>query len=497
MTAADEVIHDGDGGLLHVDTFLDAKLNPPTPRWNWVRRDRLMRVLERAASECSVTLVAAPAGYGKTTVVAQWLSESDSRRLAWIALDGGDNDPVRLWTHIATALERAGCSLPADAASFVASRGTTIIAELLPAMINSISQVAEPVLVVLDDYHFIRATECHEQISFLISHLPTSAGVVILTRADPELRLGRLRVAGQLAEIRAEQLSFDRDETSVLLSLEDIRLSDSAIVELIERTEGWPAGLYLAILSMAGRDDPEAFIREFRGDDRYIGDYLTEEVLSRHSEDARAFILAVSILDRFSAALCDYMLQIDGSSSILHELERTNLFLVPLDAKRQWFRFHHLFAAVTRSEFEAASPCANQRAAWSGLGVVLGSWLRRRSRTACGCCRLRGPGRALGASQLAALRRRRPGRHRARMAARSAGLRFTGRCRFLGVRCLDGRTDRRRTDLRSRTDGAGRGGRRGTASRRYEVSGVRGGHPSRSGRFRRPGGDARGREESG
>ncbi len=334
-----------------VDAFLAAKLDPPKVRPRWIARDELVRRLERGTRECALTLLAAPAGYGKTTLVAQWL-EVATQRVAWVALDPADNDPARMWTHIVTALARVGCAFGDDPAHLVAAGDPQLRDGLLPIVINAMADLGEPVVLVLDDYHFVRADACHEQIDFLIEHSPSTAALVIMTRADPALRLGRLRAATQLAEIRMDRLRFDMAETAALLASEDVHLSGTVIPELLQRTEGWPAGLYLATLSLAGRDEPDAFVHEFSGDNRYIGDYLTEEVLTRQPPEVRDFIISVSILERFSASLCDFVLETDRSGRILAELERSNLFLVPLDARRRWFRFHHLFAAVARAELD-------------------------------------------------------------------------------------------------------------------------------------------------
>ena len=273
-----------------------------------------------------------------------------------MALDAADNDPVRFWAHIVRALDRAGCAFDGGAESLVAQHRDDITNGLLPQIVNALAGAPSPVLLALDDYHFIRARACHEQVDFLIEHLPPAASALIMTRADPALHLGRLRAARQLAEIRVDRLAFDRDEAAALLRMEDIQLSAVALSELMQRTEGWPAGLYLATMSLIGREDPDAFVHQFSGDNRYIGDYLIEEVLSREPQEVRAFILEVSILERFSASLCEFVLQMPHAGRIMHDLERSNLFLVPLDASRQWFRFHHLFAAVARSELEAEDP---------------------------------------------------------------------------------------------------------------------------------------------
>jgi LuxR family maltose regulon positive regulatory protein len=318
-------------------------------------RHDLIRQLDRATASCALTLLAAPAGYGKTTLIAQWLAGLTGRRQAWVALDSDDLDPVRLWTHIVTALQRAGCTFTDTAARVVAQASADLVRHLLPTVVNAIADLGEPLVLVLDDFHFLQSEDGHEQVSFLLQHLPSTAALVISTRVDPALRLGRLRLTQQLAEIRADQLCFGVDSTMALLTSERIELSTHAVSDLVERTEGWPAGLYLAAMSLRGRKDPDAFVHEFRGDDRFLGDYLTEEVLSRLPPELRDFIIRVSLLERFSASLCDFTLQIDDSARILDHLERSNQFLVPLDAHRRWYRFHHLFGAVARSELEAQS----------------------------------------------------------------------------------------------------------------------------------------------
>jgi LuxR family maltose regulon positive regulatory protein len=214
----------------------------------------------------------------------------------------------------------------------------------------------EELVILLDDFHVLRDAACHEQVEFLVEHLPPQAHLMILTRADPGLRVSWLRATGRLSEIRAADLAFTAEETSSLLAVEHVRLSDGSVRDLVQRTEGWPAGLYLATLSMSGRSDPDEFVREVSDGNRFIGDYLTEEVLAGHSDETREFIRTMSILDRFSAPLADSMTGSTNSAALLHELERSNLFLIPLDEKRAWFRFHHLFASAARSELELEEP---------------------------------------------------------------------------------------------------------------------------------------------
>jgi len=338
------------------DSILEAKLRPPQTRSAWVMRSRLLEELEHATQR-AVTLIAAPAGYGKTTVVAQWLA-SDLRPtiVAWISLDTADNDPVRLWTNIATALARAGCDIARDIVGFVAAGGNDVLTVVLPRIVDALAGLPSDITVLIDDFDIVRATECNEQIDFFVKHLPPNAHVVLITRSDPTLRLGRLRAAGQLSEIRADDLAFNTREASALLVSDGVQLSSEAVSELMQRTEGWPAGLYLAALSLTGRADPSEFVHTFSGNNRFIGDYLTEEVLSRQPEQVRNFILDMSIVDRFSVPLADYVTEARHSASILRNLKHTNLFLVPLDSEERWFRFHHLFGAVAYSTLETERP---------------------------------------------------------------------------------------------------------------------------------------------
>lgn len=352
-----EVRRDGDMPARRpVDFMLEAKLRPPPPRREWVRRDRLIEELDKA-SQRPVTLIAAPAGYGKSTAVAQWLSStSRPTKIAWVSLDTSDNDPVRLWTHIATALDRVGCVIARDIAGFVASGSHDVLTAVLPKIIAGMAELDAGVTLFIDDFHIVRSAACAAQIDFLIQHLPELVRLVLLTRADPTLRLGRLRAAGQLSEIRADDLAFDATEAASLLAFDGVQLSANSVEELMRRTEGWPAGVYLAALSLVGRNDPNDFVHNFTGNNRFIGDYLTEEVLSRQSEDVRNFILDMSIVRRFSAQLCEYMRDTRQAGRIIRELQHTNLFLIPLDTEGRWFRFHHLFGAVARSALETEQP---------------------------------------------------------------------------------------------------------------------------------------------
>jgi LuxR family maltose regulon positive regulatory protein len=335
-----------------LDSFMETKLNPPRNQQRWVERPRLIAALDRAAGR-PLTLVTAPAGYGKTTAVTQWISQLTDRAVAWVGIDQADNDPVRLWTHIMTALLRSGSPLEVEVPAFIAWNRTRIPSIVLPQIVNALAPVTDRVVIALEDFQYLHSAVCLEQVDFLLEHLPTSAAVVIITRADPALRTGRLRVSGRLAEIRADRLSFTTDEAASLLAVEGVLLSGGALSELMQRTEGWPAGLYRASLTLSDERDPDTLVHQLSGSNRFIGDYLTEEVLNRQPAAVRSFIVRSSVLDRLSAPLCDYVLESSTSNRLLHDLERSNLFLVPLDAKREWYRFNHLFAAVAQGELEA------------------------------------------------------------------------------------------------------------------------------------------------
>lgn len=342
-----------------VDSFINAKFHRPPTRGDWVDRARLIGKLD-GATQLPVTLVSAPAGYGKTTLVSQWLAATRNPRAAWVSLDPGDNDSGRLLRQLSLALTQVGCTVPADVGDIRDAATGETMTGVLPRVLSALAAMPDDIVIVLDDFHVLRDPAVRDQVEVLIRNLPTQAHLVICTRADPGLRLGRLRASGRLAEIRAGDLNFTLDEAATLLSRVDVVLSGDSLTRLVDRTEGWPAGLYLATLSLAGRADPDEFVRQFSGGNRFVVDYLTEEVLARHSDEIREFIVSMSILDRFSAPLCDFVRGSTGSAAILDHLERSNLFLVPLDDERLWFRFHHLFAAVARIELEFEGPERSQ-----------------------------------------------------------------------------------------------------------------------------------------
>jgi LuxR family maltose regulon positive regulatory protein len=326
--------------------LLATKLHPPRRRRTIVERPRLTDLAARSRTR-ALTLVSAPAGFGKTTLVADWFAESATT--AWVSLDARDNDPNRFWTYVVAALDGAAPDLSTDAGPLLHTAGLPLDV-VVATLINDLETAALDLVLVLDDYHVIDSTEIHDSVTFLLEHLPPQIRLVIATRADPPLPLASLRADGDLLEIRAANLRFTPDETtSYLAGAMDLPL-DAADVDVLEaRTEGWIAALQLAALSMQGRDDPSTFVAEFAGDDRFILDYLTDEVLAHQSPEVRDFLLATSILTRLTGPLCASVTGRDDAKSILEHLERSNLFLVALDDRRTWYRYHHLFGEVLRA----------------------------------------------------------------------------------------------------------------------------------------------------
>lgn len=337
--------------------FIETKLHAPTARKEWVERPALIRYLADATAK--VILVDAPAGFGKTTLVAQWRSSPVHGRLfAWVSLDRGDDDPTRLWWHLVRAIGRAcptfGSEKILEALRVQAPDFDDIV---LPMLVNELASLPEPTVLVLDDYHLIKERRCHDQIAFLLLHLPPSVQIVVITRADPPLPLARMRVAGELVEIRVRELRFGPSEAAALVKgVSAVELSEPDLADLVERTEGWPAGVYLAALSLRGQPSPSAFIRQFTGDNRFVIDFLAEEVFSRQPADIRRFLTRTSILARFCAPLCDAVVGSCDAAKIIDVLQRENLFVVALDEDRQWFRYHHLFAQVLRSKLAMTEP---------------------------------------------------------------------------------------------------------------------------------------------
>jgi LuxR family maltose regulon positive regulatory protein len=343
-----------------------TKLQIPRARARLVPRPRLVSVLTRAA-RARLVLLHAPAGSGKTTLLAEWYaSPSEERPFAWLTLDSADNDPVRFLEGVIAALQTVDPGTGAQALVHLA--GPAALEDVvLPSLVNDIARLPRPVVLALDDYYLITSPVVHKAVTYLLDHQPDTLQVLIGTRAEPALPLGRLRVQGELVEVRGDLLRFTADEAEHLLNrTAGLGLATGDVARLQDRTEGWAAGLQLAALSLAGRDNPSAFISAFAGDDRPVADYLGVEVLDGQPPEVRDFLVGTAVLDRLSGALCDAVVAGTGSAARLDELERAGLPLVPLDEKREWYRYHHLFAGLLRHELartkSADVPALHRRA---------------------------------------------------------------------------------------------------------------------------------------
>ena len=327
--------------------LVETKLLLPQPRGDAVPRPRLTELLDHGRSS-RLTLVSAPAGFGKTTLLARGLAKAEGhqRPVAWVSLEEGDRQPARFWTYLVTAIQRAVPEV-GDSALALLATGQPSFDSVVATLINDLAVAATELDLVLDDYHLVDSPDLQPSVSYLLEHLPAQVHLVISTRVDPALPLARLRARGELVEIRAADLRFTEAEVATYFNdVAALELATSDIAALESRTEGWAAALQLAALSLRGRAEPAAFIAAFAGDDRYIVDYLAEEVLNRQPPQVRDFLLQTCILDRLSGPLCAAVTGNPESQDMLEHLDRANLFLVPLDATRHWYRYHHLFAEV-------------------------------------------------------------------------------------------------------------------------------------------------------
>jgi LuxR family maltose regulon positive regulatory protein len=330
-----------------------TKLHVPAPRSGLIGRARLIDRLKRGLGS-RLVLVSAPAGFGKTSLLTQWLAAvaDHGHAVAWLALDQRDNRAPIFWPHLVAAVETAVPGFGADLLPLLEASASTTEG-VLAALVNELDALSGELYLVLDDYHLIDDQGIQEGVTFLLEHLPTHAHLLITTRADPPLPLALLRARGDLVEVRAADLRFTAEEASTYLNeVMGLGLRPEAVNALETRTEGWIAALQLAALSMQGRDDVAAFIAGFTGNDRYIVDYLVDEVLARQPDEIRSFLLRTSILDRLSGPLCDAVTGSAGGKAMLERLERANLLVIPLDDRRQWYRYHHLFADVLRAHLE-------------------------------------------------------------------------------------------------------------------------------------------------
>lgn len=335
--------------------LLATKLYAPPPRPQVVLRSRLIERLNDGLHR-KLTLISAPAGFGKTTLVSDWLHDGDDP-VGWLSLDEGDNDPTRFLTYLVAALQTVVPQI-ADAIMPLLQAARSPSPEVvLTALLNQLATRPEKIVLVLDDYHVIESMPVDQALAFLLEYLPPRMHLVIISREDPQLPLARLRVRDQLTELRAADLRFTATEAVEFLNqVMGLNLSPADALALEGRTEGWIAGLQLAALSMTGRANPAQFVREFTGDNRYIVDYLVDEVLQRQPESIKNFLLQTAILDRMNGDLCDAVTRQENSRERLEALERGNFFLVPLDDRRHWYRYHHLFADVLAAHLIAEQP---------------------------------------------------------------------------------------------------------------------------------------------
>jgi LuxR family maltose regulon positive regulatory protein len=373
------------------DLLLVTKLYIPPASHSLVSRPRLTALMNDGL-RCTLTLVSAPAGFGKTTLLSEWIEtltaehgkavHSDSLplgkppivapissppgrgeievRAAWVSLDGGDNDPARFWAYVIAALETLQPGIGESARALLHSSPTPPVEMLLTSLINAVAAIPRDFALVLDDYHVIESQAVHDAVAFLLDHLPPAMHLIIASRADPPLPLPRLRARGQLVELRAADLRFTPDEAAAFLNqVMGLGLTPEHVATLESRTEGWIAGLQLAALSMRGREDISGFIAAFAGSQHYILDYLVEEVLQRQPAGIQTFLLRTSILDRMTGPLCDAVLgemSLPSGQETLDYLEHANLFIIPLDDRRQWYRYHHLFGEFLRSRLQQVQP---------------------------------------------------------------------------------------------------------------------------------------------
>jgi LuxR family transcriptional regulator, maltose regulon positive regulatory protein len=348
--AADETSGRPDAPIL-----LLTKLHPPLVPAQMVARERLFERLREGWGR-RLTLVACPAGFGKSTLLAAWRdSEAQHRPVAWVTLDEGDDDAVVLWSHVVEALERA-CPELADEGLGPLVATAPLLEVVLPRLANALAEGPELALV-LDDFHRLTARSTRDGVAWLVERLPATVQLVLSTRTDPALPLSTLRARGQLLELRADDLRFTTGEATEFLNDRlGLSLTTADVDLLVARTEGWPAGIYLAALSLSGTADKGALVRAFDGTSTHVVDFLASEVLSAHEAELQRFMLRTSVLERLCAPLCGAVLEEEGSAGALETLARTNLFLLPLDDRGEWYRFHHLFAQILRVELERREP---------------------------------------------------------------------------------------------------------------------------------------------
>ena len=337
---------------------LESKLRPAPNRRDWVERRALHDQLVDSAAR-KVVLVSAPIGYGKTNLLDQWRSDPrEARPFAWVTLDISDNEPLRFWTYLIEAIRQVQPSFGGSLSNLQERGGESLRGAVVPQLIDELAILPRRIVIVLDDFSQLTNRACHESIDEFVGGLPSTTQLVISTRSDPPLpSLQRADLRNEVLEIRVRDLRFTNEEAgSLFKQTAGIELPLRDVQRLVDRTEGWPAGLYLAALSLQDRTDVEVFISDFAGDSRHVADYLTTEILSRLPGRVRRFLVRTSILDRFNSSLSDAVVGEEGSGALLQDLEHKNLFLVPLDDERDWYRYHRLFQELLQSDL-----CATDR----------------------------------------------------------------------------------------------------------------------------------------
>jgi LuxR family transcriptional regulator, maltose regulon positive regulatory protein len=335
--------------------LVETKFTPPRLRQSVISRPRLQKALDTLVSS-ELTLISAPAGGGKTVLLGSWCTSRPDAAIAWVSLEPADDDAVRLWTYVATAVDRIRPGLGRLALLRLRTPGVALQTSV-DELLNGISAYGEPITVALDDIHVLQSAPCLESLEYAVEHLPSNARVIATTRADPPIALARLRGHGQLSELRTRDLAFSVDEARALLvDGEGLGLDDDDLEQLVDRSEGWPAGLYMAALWLRSTPDPKAGVQDFSGDHRHVADFLTNEVLASLDHETRDFLLKTSVLGRFNASLCDAVLDGDGAAAKLEELANSNLFLISLDPRGDWYRYHHLFSDLLQMELRQSDP---------------------------------------------------------------------------------------------------------------------------------------------
>ena len=337
-------------------TLLTTKLYIPPPRLNLVSRPRLIERLDGGPCR-KLTLVSAPAGYGKTTLLSEWISRRGAVTaplpVAWLSLDEHDNDPARFWTYVCAAICQALPEIGETTKAMLAATPQPATETVLTSLINKVAGQPSQVVLVLDDYQMIKAQPIHDRLGFLLDYLPSQMHLAIITRTDPPLNLARLRIQQQMTELRANDLRFTPEETATFLNqVMKLALAPTDMDRLEVRTEGWIAGLQATAMAIQNRDDVSGFIAAFTGSHRYILSYLIEEVLQRQPEHIRDFLLQTCILERLCESLCDTVCGKTDGHEMLEWLEKVNLFVVPLDDEQQWYRYHHLFSDMLRARLK-------------------------------------------------------------------------------------------------------------------------------------------------